>query len=366
MRSHVAAFVARRWGLAPEEFRITLALLPGGLESAVARVRLKVARPGTGAPERFVVKELHGHAAREADMYALLWRQVEQPPAARMFGVMTAGNARYLFLEDLQAAMEWPWRDVGASSAVCRALARLHDATRLSADAVSWDYEADLARSAADTLAVAAAGRDIEGMRVWGPLRELKRLVDALPQIRARLLERQTSVIHGDVHPGNVLLRRQDGEVRVTLIDWSRTRVGSPLEDVASWLHSLGCWEPEARRRHDTLLRVYLDSRDAPEPLGADLRKRYWFASLSNGFAGAIRYHISVLSDRESNEHTRSHARRAIFAWERVVRRAAALVPVNRTRRIEAPRRVCHLPTSIPSPSRARGGPVPTPRHGGL
>lgn len=60
--------------------------------------------------------------------------------------------------------------------------------------------------------------------------------------------------IHGDVHTGNVLVRRHPGGAEPVLIDWGRARGGSPLEDLSAWLQSLGYWEPQARRRHDTLI----------------------------------------------------------------------------------------------------------------
>jgi aminoglycoside phosphotransferase (APT) family kinase protein len=150
-----------------------------------------------------------------------------------------------------------------------------------------------------------------------------------LPAIRRRLLSGDTTVIHGDVHPGNVIVRPAGAIRDVVLIDWARARVGSPLEDVASWLHSLGCWEPQARRRHDTLMRAYLEARTVRRPFTSNLRVEYWLASVSNGLSGAIRYHLSVLADPMSDERVRYNSGQALAAWERVVRRAAAVVSTN-------------------------------------
>jgi hypothetical protein len=127
------------------------------------------------------------------------------------------------------------------------------------------------------------------------------------------------------MHPGNVILRVGD-DPDVLLIDWARARIGSPIEDVASWLHSLGCWEPEARRRHDTLMRIYLDARQDRRGFVSDLRVDYWFASASNGLSGAIRYHLAVLSDTATTDAARYDSARALGAWQRVIRRAAALL----------------------------------------
>jgi Ser/Thr protein kinase RdoA (MazF antagonist) len=133
------------------------------------------------------------------------------------------------------------------------------------------------------------------------------------------------------VHPGNVLIRATPPR-QVTLIDWSRARVGSPLEDVSSWLHSLGCWEPRARQRHDSLLRAYLEARRIPQRLETTLRRDYWFASASNGLAGAIRYHLCIAGDQGRPDELRQSSRRLVREWERVIRRAAALLSTNRAR----------------------------------
>jgi aminoglycoside phosphotransferase (APT) family kinase protein len=141
------------------------------------------------------------------------------------------------------------------------------------------------------------------------------------------------TVIHGDVHPGNVILRGP-ADADVVLLDWARARIGSPLEDVASWLHSLACWEPEARRRHDTLMRIYLEARRTRLAFAPEVRALYWFASASNGLAGAIRYHLSVLSDDRRLPAARADSTRALRAWNRVVTGAAALLRPSRDRRI--------------------------------
>jgi hypothetical protein len=101
------------------------------------------------------------------------------------------------------------------------------------------------------------------------------------------------------------------------------------MEDIASWLHSLGCWEPQARQRHDTLLRAYLNHRRVSRRFDTELRTTYWFASASNGLSGAIRYHLAVLSDATATELKRRDSEIALRAWERVIRRAAALLSTS-------------------------------------
>jgi hypothetical protein len=118
---------------------------------------------------------------------------------------------------------------------------------------------------------------------------------------------------------------REGAAERVVLLDWGRARVGSPLEDVASWLQSLGFWEPEARRRHDTLLRRYLVARGLPRHLGPEVRDAYWLAAASNGLAGALRYHLAVIDGwSQPTAARRAHSVRAAADWLRVIRRADA------------------------------------------
>jgi aminoglycoside phosphotransferase (APT) family kinase protein len=279
-------------------------------------------------PHELVVKQLPPGFEREADVYEVLWRYLDSPPIVRMLGREVAEQTTYLYLEKAQTSVSWPWTDTQFAGAVCRALARLHDSHVLPREAFAWNYETELTRSARSTLDMAEGARDVSGRRLWRRPGDLRRLVAALPQIRQRLLSGTPSVIHGDMHPGNVILRG-DRNREVVLIDWARARLGSPLEDVASWLHSLGCWEPEARRRHDTLMRVYLDARCTRQRFAAHMRVDYWLASASNGLAGAIRYHLAVLSEQATPEAARYDSERALVAWQRVVRRAAALLSTS-------------------------------------
>ena len=322
----MTSFISRRWRVPEARLHVEVQPLRGGLESTVLLARVTLDEEQPSIPKRLVIKELAAGLEREADIYDLLWRHLERPPAVRVLGREIAGQATLLYLEEAQPCSTWPWSDPALAAAVCRALARLHD-NPLPLHGFSWDYDALLARSAEATLALAAGARDAAGRRFWRRLGDLRRVVAALPAIRLRLLAGAPSVIHGDMHPGNVILR--DADPRVVLIDWARARVGSPLEDIASWLHSLGCWEPQARRRHDTLMRAYLDTRTTACRFGADVRLQYWLASVSNGLSGAIRYHLGVLADPMSDASACTDSRRALAAWERVVRRGAALLSTS-------------------------------------
>lgn len=305
--------------------------LRGGLESDVARVQISRPDGHDAVPPQLVVKHLPRGFEREADVYELLWRHVDRPPAVRLLGRDIAAGATYLYLENAEPSIAWPWSNLRHAGAVCRALARLHDDAALPHEAFSWNYEAELACSAQLTLECAAGARDMSGRRLWRRIGDLRRVVAALPLIRRRLFSGPTAVIHGDIHPGNVIVRA-GADPEVVLIDWARARIGSPLEDAASWLHSLGCWEPEARRRHDTLMRIYLQARRNRRPFASDVRVDYWLASASNGLAGAIRYHVAVLSDPGSADAARCDSGRALIAWQRVVRRAAAFLSTSSDR----------------------------------
>ena len=326
MTQQVTAFIARRWGVPEASFSVDLDRLHGGLESTIARATVSRTSRADAVPRQLVVKELQPGSEHEADVYGLLWRHLDNPPAVRVHGTERAGDATYLYLENAEAVSAWPWTDIPTAAAVCRALARLHDRTELPRRGFAPLDERELARSAESTLELALAAVDPAGRRYWRRLGDLRRLVAALPAIRTRLLSGPTAVIHGDVHPGNVILRRGTPGPSVVLIDWARARIGSPMEDIASWLHSLGCWEPQARRRHDTLMRAYLETRRHPRPFDDALRLDYWFASASNGLSGAIRYHLAVVGDPRSTDIARSSSGRALAEWERVVRRASSLV----------------------------------------
>lgn len=330
----VAEFVSRTCGVPASAVEVSLRAVRGGLESQVACATIAVGSQAPRTlPRRFIVKELRGWHRREAGIYRLVASLPAAAPVARIFGERMAGDAAYLFMEEVRQQGAWPWRDVSLAAGVCRLLAQLHDQAYTAPD--DWNYEAHLCDGARDTLDVALRARDAQGTRWWQRGGDLARVVEALPYIQARLRADDAVLIHGDVHPGNVIVSSNGnaGVPRIVLLDWSRARPGSPLEDVAAWLESVGCWEPEARRRHDTLLRAYLDARRVPQPLDRDLRERYWLAAAANGLSGAIRYHLSVLGDRVSTPRRRHDAHRALQAWARVIRRATVVLSTTAPRR---------------------------------
>jgi Ser/Thr protein kinase RdoA (MazF antagonist) len=232
-------------------------------------------------------------------------------------------------MEAIRPVSRWPWVKLELAGRVLTAVAGLHalplpDGPRTL---VGWDYESDLETSAAETLAVAERVlRQPPADRLKGSLRPLRRLVGELPAIRRELRERSplpAALLHGDLHPGNVMIRRRAGRDEVVLIDWARARIGSPLEDVASWLQSLGFFLPEARRRHDTLFAGYLADRGFGG-ITREFRMSYWYAAASNALAGALRYHLSIVADAGRRPAARQGSLRSAADWLRILRRADA------------------------------------------
>lgn len=304
----------------------------GGLESrAVKRVQVR-GRDPSGNPRslRLVVKQLEGINRREAGVYRELLSQLEMRIAPNVLRVeQYPKTGVILFLEDVQATRRWPWRELPSSAAVLQQLAGFHEVSQESAAVLPpWDYESALLKSAVATLeGLQQLHRHPEFAWMRRSLKSADRLVSALPNRRAELLDFEpygSGPIHGDVHPGNVILRSRRNCDQPVLIDWARARMGSALEDVSSWLQSLAYWEPEARRRHDTLLMSYVRARGHEPRLSSSLRGAYWMAAGSNALAGALRYYCWK-ADAANDLSQRSRAIHAVRDWMRMVERADAL-----------------------------------------
>lgn len=313
--------------------------LRGGLECpGIARISGTVASERGVRPFVFVVKRLEGVHRREARIY----RQALTPGIAApgLLGVdeSPAGHW-YLYLEYVRPESRWPWKDMSCSRQTLQALAGWHRSSRSGAEPIlqTWDYESELRESAHSTWELfesALCRPEASGLKRYR--RPLERMVIALPRCRQELLSSRrfgTTPIHGDAHPGNAVVRVRRGAREPVLLDWARARLGSPLEDVSSWLESLGYWEPEAKRHHDTLLRYYLEAREGSNTLLREVRDLYWLAGVSNLLAGALRYYLYVAMDDTSRTgpngpNARVRRERALHAAKdhlRVVRRADAL-----------------------------------------
>ena len=295
---------------------VDLVPIRGGLEASVARLTL---RDASQRQQHVVVKRIERGAQREATRYRLLRSAGVMP---ELFGAIDHGDSTWLFFERVRPVSTWPWRDSANTRLVLEQLARVHGFGDEATSGEEWNYEAELLSSAAETVVVAAGCAPLlPELDVRRHLRPLERVAASLPEARKRMNHALgTTLIHGDVHTGNVMLRRRASRPEVVFLDWGRSRIGSPLEDVSSWLLSLRSWEPAAGRDHDTLFRAYLAAADRPAVLTPELRDAYWIAAASNALAGALRYQLVVA--RESAGKTRGVAVAQARAAFRVIRHA--------------------------------------------
>ena len=239
MEAQAIDFLATLCARTTSSFSVKVMPIGGGLESAVARADVSdVSTLQSGIPRRFVIKALRGVQRREAAIYRELWLGLNRPPAARVLGSNCEQDTHYLFLEEVGESSAWPWSNPGIAVESCRVLAELHRSGVPTAGVFSeWNYEAELASSAATTLALATVAKNAEGELYWRRLGDLRRVIAVLPELRRKLLSEDLTLIHGDMHPGNVIVRTQGSVQEVVFIDWARARAGSALEDLASWLH---------------------------------------------------------------------------------------------------------------------------------
>lgn len=307
----------------------------GGLDSlGVLKVTARFHSPGEKCrTQHFVIKRLATGNAREARIYQEILAQQHSSLAPILFAVRHLPIESRLCLESLQPAEKWPWADFAWARRVLEALAGLHTHPSNVEARWSWlgdwDYEAELASRSQQLVRLTETldrKTDIPSLRRSLPA--LRRLTAALPHLRQELFRFrpfERTLIHGDVHTGNVLIRKSPAGLTPAFLDWGRSRFGSPLEDIASWLQSLAYWEPEVRRRHDTLLGSYLAARGMPQKISSDLRDGYWLAAASNVFAGALLFHLSVAMDHSARISKRRQASLlAIQDCLRIIRRADA------------------------------------------
>ncbi|HEX9982483.1 MAG TPA: aminoglycoside phosphotransferase family protein [Thermoanaerobaculia bacterium] len=314
----VTAVAAKLFPAAPV---VDVVPLRGGLEAAVARITL---RDEARRERHVVVKRVASHAGREAARYRALASSGVTPS---FLGAVDHGDSTYLFLERILPVSSWPWCDSANTRLVLEQLARVHRFADEAPHVDDWNYDAELLSSAAETIAVAAdCAASLPELDIRRELRPLRRVVPSLADMRKQMNGALgVTLIHGDVHTGNVMLRNGAARPEVVFLDWGRSRIGSPLEDVSSWLLSLRSWEPAAARDHDSLFRAYLAAAGQPTAFTAELRDVYWMAAASNVLAGALRYQLLVA--RESTGMTRETAIAQARAAFRIIRRAGERLP---------------------------------------
>lgn len=333
IESGLAASVVRELlGGLPPEASIERTLLAGGLEAS--QVTLVTARfrdrLGRARMFRAVVKELTGWMVREVRIYRDLTARHASGLSPRLLAVKhTEPDRAYLCIEAVHRTCAWPWRDVALTGDLFTRLAKFHEAAKAGAAAVpEWDFEAQLKRMAElSWAAVDRCRRNPKLQPLARGLPAIERVVTRQDRLCEQLLSEPPfgkGAIHGDVHTGNALARQRRSRFEPILLDWGRARIGSPVEDVSSWLLSLGCWEEEARRRHDKLLCDYLTAVGAERRLTSGIRAAYWAAGARNALAGALLHSICVAEDEGRRQRQRAEAYQAARNWIRVIRRADA------------------------------------------
>ena len=308
--------------------RVQLTPLRGGLETAgIARAVLRRSERTIGS---FVAKPFSGEGRRELEVYRLLDRRPQRSVAPALLGWRYTDRQQttgYIFIEWIASQQRWPWKDVSSCGLVVDRLAALHRMPAIEQACTlpeTWDYEAELLASAHSTLDLYRRAF-LTGVRPGGRpmLPALLRLVTSLPTLRRQLMSfAGTTLVHGDAHPGNVVLKGGGA----LLLDWGRSRIGSPLEDLSSWVHTVGFWEPEARRRHDTLFQRFLRSSGNAGSLSREYRDALVLAGGSNALAGALRYHLAVVMDTARPPRQQYNSFLAASDWLRILRRADAVL----------------------------------------
>jgi aminoglycoside phosphotransferase (APT) family kinase protein len=276
------------------------------------------------------VKSLSGSGVRELEAHEAVQRYSSKPVAPRLLGSRSVNpDESYAFVEWVSPHRRWPWRASEFVNLVIENLAHIHswDHVQFLDPLRSWQYDKELEQSARTTVDF-YRGAFMSGVRpsARAMLPALSRVATAIIPIRRQLVARTgMAVLHGDAHPGNAVIRRAKHAHTALLLDWGRTRFGSPLEDIASWVHSVAFWEPEARRRHDTFLGTYLRARGKDPRLSPDFRDACYLAGACNALSGALRYHLSVVCNPERRPIDQYNSWRATADWMRIIRRADAV-----------------------------------------
>ena len=323
----VRRFLAAQ-NISENDLQLNIQRLNGGLDSlGVWKVQARFGRTRREHHKNkaFIIKRVTTESAEQSVHRHILPKAGIQLAPALLAFERSKSEQVFLF-EFITPAVIWPWKDSDNSRLVLTSLARLHEAS-FEKYPTHVDYEQILQRQGCQLLEL------LQHVRARSPLaavrkdvQVVRRLVERLPGLRRELLDNssfRSCLIHGDVHSANVILQREKNGLRPVFLDWGRSRNGSPFEDVSSWLQSLGYWEPEARRRHDTLLRHYLFSRGMEDRLTEDLRGAYWLAAACNVLAGAAVFHFSVANDPQQEGLKAGEVARAALADSlRVLRRA--------------------------------------------
>jgi hypothetical protein len=320
-------YLSRLHRCACSGFQTSVEELSGGLDSfGVARVRARFEWKGIRRSRTLLLKRTPA-GSPEARLHTEILPSAGVTMAPALLGVHQLEHEDIYIFEFVRGVARWPWSDTVHCGLVLQELAELHrkELTIFQNEEAYNDCLGAESLRLLEAFERAAPGSPVAFARKHKRL--VQRIAEALPVIRRELMANTTfrsTLIHGDVHSGNIIMRRERGAARPVFLDWGRSRHGSPLEDVSSWLESLGFWEPEAKRRHDALLRQYLVCYRGEDNLTEEVRGLYWAAAACNVLAGAAIYHFSVAEDARRSPHERDSAVRSLADCIRVLRRGAA------------------------------------------
>lgn len=329
----MAAFLEPVLGARPGALALNAYRLRGGLEAnGVWHLRARY----QDAAQRWcsagcVVKHLPASRMREAYVYSQLLPRTVPELSPGLLGVQEFEGACHIYMEMVRPASRWPWSEIAASRKVLKALARLHGSGAADVSDTqlfsSWDYERELRERAEQVRQLIDENAGEPFLRPFRrSLPAARRIVAALPRIRSQLFALDgfsPTFIHGDVHSGNVVLTRPSAGHGPVFLDWGRSRIGSPLEDVSSWIESVAFWEPDLVRQRDSLLTGYLRACGEPPRVRSEFRDAYWFAAASNVLAGSMLYHWTIAADPNSGgPKRREMSLRALGQSFKVLRRA--------------------------------------------
>jgi thiamine kinase-like enzyme len=277
-QAHIAdAFQRSGW---LDRMNISDIVMVSALEKArscVLRLRLKYKGAVGGSPSTLILKmgrlDKAGRSSyansHEIAFYRDIAPTMPEQLVPRCLGTLEATDSTtwHLLLEDLTdshfIATEWPLPPTAKQCEdIVKANARLHatwwDDPRLGASVGSWS-DAVVMDQYLQTFAD-RFGRftDRFGEMLPPERRHLyERLLDKAPSLLTRYHSRRNlTIIHGDAHPWNFFLPRDDAGRGTRVIDWEDWQIDVATDDLAYMMAML--WYPERRCRMERpLLDLY-------------------------------------------------------------------------------------------------------------
>jgi hypothetical protein len=247
---------------------VSQAPLPG--RSLIIPLRIAYSVASTSAPERLILKIPQAAAAgnlREMEFYATFAR--DELPLIRCLDVTFQPFTQrfFILLEDLSTTHRahppsFLPPTIADSERIVKSLAHIH--------AYWWNHselwerglrptEPKLQRQHQENVALFAQFADFLGDRLSAPRRQIyeKVLTHGLPLFTRRMTTGQPlTLIHADLHAGNMLYPRHPAKETLRLIDWKSWGIYPGAFDMTNML--VCYWIRERRQQlQDTLLRRY-------------------------------------------------------------------------------------------------------------